>query len=83
MKTPLLPHHLATDDQISRQTYQQRLLKHLLFTVTVCIDLHNPTETNNSTVYRYTCPKPLTQLSSTQHKMLNPLYETHVLAFMV
>ena len=81
MKKNLLPHHLATDDQISRETYQQRLLK--LFTIIVCINWDNPTETNNCTVYRYTCSKPLTQLSSTQHKVLNPLYQMHVLAFMV
>ena len=49
IQTNLLPHHLATDDQISRETYQQRRLK--LFTIIVCIDWDNPTETNNCTVY--------------------------------
>ena len=81
MKTNLLPHPLATDDQISRETYQQRRLK--LFSIIVCIDWDNPTETNNCTVYRYTCSRPLTQLSSTQHKVLSPLYQQHVLVLPV
>lgn len=81
MKTNFLPHHLATDDQISRETYQQSLLK--LFTVTACINWDNPTETNNCTVCRYTCSKLLTQLSSTQNKALSPLYQKHVLTLLV
>ena len=81
IQTNLSPHHLATHDQISRETYQQSLLK--LFTVTACINWDNPTETNNCTFYRHTCSKPLTQLSSTQHKVLSSLYQQHVLVLLI